>query len=170
MGTGATAVVDLGPAEEILRGVERGKQNRKVASDDLIPLLQNIQREYGYLPPAVLNWVSDQTGIPTSQIHGVVTFYAQFTTEPQGRCKVYCCRGTACHVRGGANVINSVREVLGIDEGETTPDLAFSFETVACLGTCAIAPVMVIDRTYHGKTTATGAEKILKKLLKEETS
>ena len=114
--------------------------------------------------------ISEKTGIPTSQIHGVVTFYAQFTTEPQGRRKIYCCRGTACHVRGGANVINSVREVLGIDEGETTADLAFSFETVACLGTCAIAPVMVVDSTYHGKTTATGAEKMLKKLIREEAS
>ena len=169
MGT-ATPVVDLGPVREILRGIEQGKPGRKVESDDLIPLLHDIQKEYGYLPPPVLVWVSRETGIPTSQIHGVVTFYAQFTTEPQGRRRIYCCRGTACHVRGGANVINSVREVLGISEGETTPDLAFSFETVACLGTCAIAPVMVVDTTYHGKTTATGAEKLLRRLLREEAS
>jgi NADH-quinone oxidoreductase subunit E len=165
----ASPDVDLGPARDILQAFEQGKDNTRVQSDYLIPLLQRIQKTYGYLPRSVLDWVSQRTGIPSAHIYGVVTFYAQFYTEPQGRLKINCCRGTACHVRGGAKVIGSVMEVLGIEEGETTPDLMFSFETVACLGTCAIAPVMVVDQTYHGRMTATGAEKLLRRLMREES-
>ena len=165
--TTAPAEVDLGPAKEVLRSIEVQKQ-RKVVSEDLIPLLHQVQEAYGYLPLPVLRFISCETGIPTSQIHGVVTFYTQFYTEPQGRRKIACCRGTACHVRGGSKVISAVQELLGIEDGQATEDLMFSFETVACLGTCAIAPVMVVDSTYHGKTTATGAEKLLRKIMKEE--
>ena len=151
-------MTDLSPAKTIL-------SNRKsVSADDLIPILQEIQEAYGYLPSAVLRWVSERTGIPTSRMYGVITFYAQFYTEPHGKHLVRCCRGTACHVRGGKKIINAVRGQLGIEDGATTADMLFSFETVACLGACALSPVMVVDNTYHGKMTPRMAEQILQQL------
>ena len=160
--------VDLGSVEEIFLSHREQKRGRGIEQDDLIPLLQKIQRRYGYLPRPVLEWLSDRAGIPTSRIFGVVTFYAQFSLEPQGRRKILCCRGTACHVRGGDKVIRTVMDTLGVEEGGSTEDLEFAFETVACLGTCAIAPVMVVEQTYHGKTTPRSAEALLRRLMKRE--
>ena len=127
----------------------------------LIGLLQLVQDRLGYLPPAVLAEISRRTRIPLSQIYGVVSFYAQFHTEPRGRHTVLCCRGTACHVKGAARVIDTVRRVLGIDEGQTTPDMQFCLETVACLGTCFLAPAMMIDGRYFGRLTPQRVERIL---------
>ncbi len=162
--------IDISLAENIL---EKLKQERRTAGgpvtgDDLIPVLQEIQKAYGYLPPPVLTWVSDHTGIPTSRMYGVITFYAQFYLEPHGKHTVCCCRGTACHVRGGKKVINAVKSTLGIGESETTEDMLFSLETVACLGACALSPVMVVDNAYYGKMTARRAEQILQQLKVEE--
>jgi len=120
---------------------------------DLIPLLQAIQKGYGYLPKPILMEMSRRTGIEASRIYGVATFYEQFYLEPHGRHTVRCCRGTACHVKGGPKIIKTVRQALGIEPGETTEDMEFTFETVACLGACALAPVMIVDGTYHGKMT-----------------
>lgn len=120
---------------------------------DLIPLLQEIQKAYGYLPKPILMEMSRRTGIEASGIYGVATFYEQFYLEPHGRHTVRCCRGTACHVKGGPKIIKTVRQALGIEPGETTEDMEFTFETVACLGACALAPVMIVDGTYHGKMT-----------------
>ena len=139
-----------------------------IRSRDLIPLLQQIQNSYGYLPPPVLVWLSERTGIPTSQMFGVITFYSQFYLEPHGKHVVRCCKGTACHVRGGNKVLDAVEGALGIGENETTEDMNFSFETVACLGACALAPVAVIDGTYYGKMTAQRTEQILSGLAAEE--
>jgi NADH:ubiquinone oxidoreductase subunit E len=151
-------MTDLSPAKTIL-------SNRKsVSADDLIPILQEIQEAYGYLPADVLHWVSERTGIPASRMYGVITFYAQFYLQPHGKHTVRCCRGTACHVRGGKKIINVVRGQLGIEDGATTADMLFSFETVACLGACALSPVMVVDNTYHGKMTPRMAEQILQQL------
>jgi NADH-quinone oxidoreductase subunit E len=121
---------------------------------ELIPILQKIQAAYGYLPPSVLTAMSDRTGIAASRIYGVATFYEQFHLEPHGRHTIRCCRGTACHVKGGQGIIRAVRRILGIQEGETTKDMEFTFETVACLGACALAPVMVVDGVYYGKMTS----------------
>ena len=120
-------------------------------ASDLVPILQQVQKAYGYLPKSILMAVSDRTGIPASQIYGVATFYEQFYLEPHGRHTVRCCRGTACHVKGGHNIIKTLKRTLGIEPGETTDDMEFTFETVACLGACALAPVMVVDGTYYGK-------------------
>ena len=95
-------------------------------------------------------------------MYGVVTFYAQFYLTPRGRHTVRVCRGTACHVRGGKNVRKSVEQVLGIEENETTPDAKFTFETVACLGACALAPVLLVDKSYFGKLTPAKVEQVLK--------
>jgi NADH-quinone oxidoreductase subunit E len=144
----------------------------QVSSNDLNPLLQEIQSAYGYLPPDVLMELSRRTGIPASQIYGVATFYEQFHLEPRGRHTIRCCRGTACHVKGGSGMIRAVQRALGVEEGETTEDMLFTFETVACLGACALAPVMVIDGVYYGKMTAQRVKTIISSLrsLQEETA
>lgn len=138
-----------------------------LTSSAIIPLLQRLQDAYGYLPKEVVLEVAERTGLPASRIYGVATFYAQFHLSPHGRHTIRCCRGTACHVRGGRRVIDGVRRLLGIDDGETTEDMLFSFETVACLGACALSPVMVVDSTYYGKVTPRRAEEILRTIQEE---
>jgi NADH:ubiquinone oxidoreductase subunit E len=101
--------------------------------------------------------------VPLSRIYGVVTFYSQFYLTARGRHTVRVCRGTACHVRGGRSVLNVVKDTLGIEDGETTEDLQFSLETVACLGTCFLAPVMMVDRSYYGKLAPERVPSILEK-------
>jgi NADH:ubiquinone oxidoreductase subunit E len=128
----------------------------------LIPILQEAQSIYGYLPPAVLTGISKGMKVPLSRVYGVVTFYAQFYLTPRGRHTVRVCRGTACHVRGGKNIRKAVRQFLGIEENETTADFKFTFETVACLGACALAPVLLVDKNYYGKLTPAKVEKVLK--------
>ena len=154
---------DLEPAVQIVRSMS------PVADGDLIPLLQRIQERYGYLPSPVMDEVSRLARIPTSRMYGVATFYAQFHLEPHGRHTIRCCRGTACYVRGGSKVIEAVQNQLGIQDGGTTDDMMFSLETVACLGACALAPVMVIDETYHGKVTPQRVEEILGQIVEDET-
>jgi NADH:ubiquinone oxidoreductase subunit E len=97
----------------------------------------------------------------------VATFYEQFHLEPRGRHLVRCCRGTACHVRGGHGIIEAIEQTLGISEGETAEDRSFTFETVACLGTCALAPVVVVDSKYHGKMTPHSVKKLLQAVAQE---
>jgi NADH:ubiquinone oxidoreductase subunit E len=128
----------------------------------LIPILQEAQSLYGYLPEEVLAGIGRGLKIPMSRIYGVVTFYAQFYLTPRGRHTVRVCRGTACHVRGGKNVLKAVQQFLGIGENETTADFNFTFETVACLGACALSPVLLVDKTYFGKLTPAKVEKVLK--------
>ena len=128
----------------------------------LIPVLQEGQSIYGYLSEEALAHISQELKIPLSRIYGVVTFYAQFYLTPRGRHTVRVCRGTACHVRGGKNIRKSVQQFLGIEENETTPDYKFTFETVACLGACALSPVLLVDKTYYGKLTPGKVEKVLK--------
>jgi NADH-quinone oxidoreductase subunit E len=162
MSSKAEVAADLEPARKILAA------RQKATADELIPILQEIQEAYGYLPADVLRWVSARTGIPASRIYGVVTFYAQFFLKPHGRHTVTCCRGTACHVRGSKKIINAVKAQLGIEEGESTADMLFSFETVACMGACALSPVMVVNKTYYGKMTPRRAELILRQLAQGE--
>src|SRR5208282_2666683 len=109
-----------------------------VREGDIIPLLQRLQDEYGYLPREVILEVARETGLTASRVYGVATFYAQFYLKPHGMHTVRCCRGTACHVRGGKKVIDAARRTIGVEDGETTEDMQFSLETVACLGACAL--------------------------------
>jgi NADH-quinone oxidoreductase subunit E len=149
--------VDLRPARAILQ--EMGQ----VDSGDLIPLLQRLQEAYGYLPREVLLSASEQTGIPASRMYGVATFYEQFHLKPRGRHTVRVCRGTACHVRGAPQTLAAVELALGIIQGETTDDLRFTLETVACLGTCFLAPVIMVDKDYHGNVKLDKVAKVLDK-------
>jgi NADH-quinone oxidoreductase subunit E len=128
----------------------------------LIPILQEAQAIYGYLSEEALKTISQGLKIPLSRIYGVVTFYAQFYLNPRGRHTVRVCRGTACHVRGGKNVLKATQQFLGIGENETTPDFKFTFETVACLGACALSPVLLVDKNYYGKLTPAKVGKVLK--------
>ena len=153
--------MDLEPLESVL------KEMGSVDHGHLIPLLQKIQDAYGYLPREVLLEVSATTGIAASHMYGVATFYAQFHLVPRGKHLVQCCRGTACYVRGGNEILRTVVKTLGIEDGQTSDDLEFTLETVACLGTCALAPLMVVDRKYHGKLIPRKAESTLKKLRKK---
>ena len=130
-------------------------------SSNLIDVLQEVQRRFGYLPQDALLRISRRTRIPLSRIYGVVSFYAQFYTEPRGRHMIRCCRGTACHVRGGKKLIESTEQILGIADGQTTDDMLFTLETVACLGACALAPVVTVDGKYHGKVTVAKMRKIV---------
>ncbi|HUT58283.1 MAG TPA: NADH-quinone oxidoreductase subunit NuoE [Phycisphaerae bacterium] len=128
---------------------------------DLISVLQGVQERFGYLPPAAMDGASRRMRIPLSRIYGVVSFYAQFYTAPRGRHTVRCCRGTACHVKGAGRILDAVSRTLGIAEGQTTPDMLFYLETVACLGTCFLAPAMMIDNQYYGRLTPRRVESIL---------
>lgn len=119
----------------------------------LIPVLQEAQDIYGYLPEAVLRKISENLQLPLSKVYGVVTFYAQFHLKPRGRNIVRVCLGTACHVRGGAKIAEAVTKAIGIKDGETTGDLRYTFESVACLGACGLAPVMMVNEETHGRLT-----------------
>ncbi len=119
--------------------------------DALITMIQEIQGVYGYLPEVVLARLSREAKISLSRIYGVVTFYAQFYLTQRGRQTIRVCQGTACHVQGCESIITAVKDAVGIGIGETTDDLQLSLETVACLGTCFLAPVMMVNHSYYGK-------------------
>ncbi len=117
----------------------------------LIPLMQRIQNEIGYIPPQSIPIIASALGLFPSQVQGVVSFYEQLYTSPRGKKIVKVCRGTACHVRGGKTILKLVKQNLSIEEGETTPDMEYTLETVACIGVCALAPNIVIGPTTHGR-------------------
>jgi len=129
--------------------------------DELIPILQEAQEEFRYLPSEVMLEIARFLRIPESTVFGVSTFYAQFKLVPSGRRIVKVCRGTACYVRGGARILREVERRLGIKPGETTDDLEYTLETIACFGSCALAPVMVVDRDVYGRMTTSKVGQIL---------
>ena len=116
----------------------------------LIPLLQKMQEEFGYIPPESTRLIAGAIGLFPAQVQGVISFYTQLYTKPQGRNVVRVCRGTACHVRGGKTILKLVKQHLGLEEGETTPDYEYTLETVACIGVCALAPNIVVGTTTYG--------------------
>lgn len=134
----------------------------------LIPLLQKAQNEDGYLRTERLIEISNQTGIPLSQIFGVATFYAQFRFNPVGKHVIRVCHGTACHVSNVKAISEELENHLGIKDGETTADRLFTLETVSCLGCCSLAPVIMIDNTTYGNLNPNEAKKIVKHYQKEE--
>ena len=129
----------------------------------LIPLVQSIQDKFGYIPPQCIPAISEALGLFPSQVQGVISFYSQLYTEPRGKHIVRVCRGTACHVRGGKTILKLVKQHLGIEEGETTPDWEYTLETVACLGVCALAPNVVISDQVHGHMNPKKVEQLFKK-------
>jgi len=129
----------------------------------LIPLVQSIQDKFGYIPPQCIPSISEALGLFPSQVQGIISFYTQLYTEPRGKHIVRVCRGTACHVRGGKTILKLVKQHLGIEEGETTPDWEYTLETVACLGVCALAPNVVINDQVHGHMNPRKIEQLFKK-------
>jgi len=123
-------------------------------ADEIIPILQQVQGEFGYLPEQQMFDVARFTGMPESKVYGVASFYAQFRFNPVGDNTVMVCRGTACYVRGAQQVLDEVSRQLGIEEGETTPDRKYSLETVACIGCCALAPCIAINEKVEAKMTS----------------
>ena len=134
---------ELAEVDRIVAG-HRGKQWA------LIPLLQDVQEQLGYIPPHAIKPIAEGLGLFPSQVQGVISFYAQLYTTPRGKKVVRVCRGTACHVRGGKTILKLVKQHLDVEEGETTPDMEYTLETVACIGVCAMAPNMVVGKETHG--------------------
>ena len=139
------------------------------ARESIIPLLQAAQSEFGYLPNEVMDAIARFLRVPPAQIQGVASFYSQFRYEPPGKHRVTVCRGTACHVRGSARVVDELSTCLGIKPQETGKDGLFTLETVACVGSCALAPLMVVDGKVHGRQTPATARKAIEKISKGES-
>lgn len=135
--------------------------------ETLIPILQTIQGEFGFLPEETLGLIAAHLGISAAKVYGVATFYNQFRLAPVGKHTVRVCRGTACHVRGSKVLLDHFAQELGVPPGETTPDGEFTLETVACLGACSIAPVVTIDDNFHGAVQPRNVSKILKQYREE---
>lgn len=131
-----------------------------------IPVLQKVQEELGYLTEEAISEISRFLGVSESEVYGVATFYAQFRFKPQGKYAINVCLGTACHVRGGQFIMEAVERELGIKPGETTPDLQFGLERVACFGSCALAPVVVVGKNVYGRMTPAKAKQIIDSLRK----
>lgn len=132
----------------------------------LIPLLQDIQSIYGYLPEAALQDISDFVDMPLSRIYGVATFYNQFRLTPLGENIIRVCRGTACHVKNSSNILFAIETALNIKAGETTRDKKFTIEIVNCIGACSIAPVVTVNEDYYGRISVKDIPNILKKYSK----
>jgi len=148
---------DLSRLNDLLEQFEPGREN-------LIPGLQQVQDEFGYVPPEAVKPLALYMKVFPSEVSGVITFYSQFYTAPRGRNIIRVCRGTACHVRGARTVLQTVVRSTGIRDGETSEDMKFTLETVACLGACALGPVMVVNGTYYGKLNPGRTVAVLKDL------
>ena len=152
--------------EQIDRGVEEVLSAHKGQRGELILLLQEVQAKLGYLPDRAMLRIARFIKVPESQVFGAASFYAQFRFIPAGKHRVMVCQGTACHVRSGAKILEEVEKNLGIKAGGTTPDLEYSLDTVACIGACALAPTLMINKDTHGRLTQKKAAELFGK--KEE--
>ncbi|MGD0352259.1 MAG: NADH-quinone oxidoreductase subunit NuoE [Dehalococcoidia bacterium] len=150
---------------EQMREILAPFQGRQVI---LIPALQAVQDKFGYLPEVAMEEIGRIAGLSANVVYGVASFYAQFRTTPIGKKHVAVCQGTACHVRGGARILEAIERAIGIKAGETTPDLQYSLETVACIGACALAPTLRINEDTHGKLTTNEVEQLFPKTARQE--
>ena len=146
-----------------LKQIDRIIANYQGQKWALIPLVQEIQQQVGHIPPKTIPQIASALGLFPSQVQGVVTFYAQLYTEPRGKNIVRVCRGTACHVRGGKSILKLIRQYLDIDEGETTADMEYTLETVACIGVCALAPNVVVTGQVYSRMNPKKVERLFKK-------
>ncbi len=137
---------------------------RRAEKGAIIPILQESQEAYGYLPREVLARIADELGVPFSRIYGVATFYSQFYLTRRGKNVIKVCDGTACHVRGAVHNVSTLRHHLGVEPGQTTPDYQFTFEVVYCLGACALGPVAVVNGNVKGRCTAERMQQVVEEL------
>ncbi len=155
-------------ATEVATEEQRFDLLRQVISDydrresNLIQILHMTQAIFNYLPENVLQFIGSEMDLPMSKIHGVVSFYSYFTTQPKGRHTIQICLGTACYVRGATKVLDALKETLGIDVGQTTPDRRFSLEVKRCIGSCGLAPAVSIDNVVHKRVNPNKLQDILK--------
>ena len=149
--------VDLSLIDPIIKKYKNKRGN-------LIPLLQGAQDMYGYLPPQTFEKIAQETGLNLSDMYGVATFYAQFRLNPVGKHIIKVCHGTACHVQNAGTITDSIKEALKVDDGATTEDGLFTLESVACLGCCSLAPVMMIGDETYGNLSGKQAVKIVKEI------
>lgn len=152
--------LDIPENFEKLQGVIDEYKEKKGA---LIPVLQKAQDIFGYLPLEVQKFIAKGMDVPLQRIYGIATFYAQFSLEPKGEHTIGLCMGTACYVRGAQNVLEKLKEELGVDVGGTTEDLKFTLTATRCLGCCGLAPVMMIDDDVYGRLTPDRIPEILGK-------
>ena len=143
-------------------------KKHKDKKGNMIPLLQGVQDLYGYIPRGAFDVISRETGLKLNEMYGVVTFYAQFRLNPVGKHIVKVCHGTACHVQNANSITDALKEALKVEDGETTDDNMFTLESVACLGCCSLAPVMMIGDDTYGKLTNSQAVKVIKGIRMQE--
>ncbi|MDO3378145.1 NADH-quinone oxidoreductase subunit NuoE [Geoalkalibacter halelectricus] len=148
--------IDLGPANQVIDKY----LNLKGA---LMPVLQEVQDAYGYLPEPCIHLIAERLNVYLSQIYGVLTFYAQFHLEPRGKYIVRVCMGTACHVKGAGRIADTLSDMLGIGHAETTEDLKFTVEHVACIGACGMAPVIMVNEATYGSISVKKMEEVVEK-------
>lgn len=162
MGSQKTTVPFVGTKEQeaALLKVVNDHKNDKGA---LMPILQKAQEIYGYLPIEVQTMISDEMNVPLEKIYGIVTFYSQFALSPKGKHNVSVCLGTACYVKGSGDIFTKLQDILGIEDGQCTPDGKFSLESCRCIGACGLAPVMTIGEDVYGKLNIDDLENILAK-------
>jgi NADH-quinone oxidoreductase subunit E len=135
----------------------------------LIPILQEVQHEYRYLPEEVMTFVATSLGLSPAKVFGVASFYAHFALQPKGKYVVRLCDGTACHVKGSGNILSALQKKLGLDDkNPTTPDMLFTVETVSCLGACGLAPAMVINEMVYGQVTPEKAVGLIEAIAQQE--
>jgi len=145
--------------KELLRGILSRYQGKR---GELVPLLQDVQRNFGYLPPKVMGVIARFLNITEGDAYSVASFYSQFRLEPLGRRRVTVCRGTACHIRGAPKLLKEAEKVLDLREGETSGDLEYTLETVACIGCCALAPCIRVNVAVHGEMTPEKVRELLR--------
>ena len=133
----------------------------KVEKDNLIPILNEVQEKYGYIPKQAQLEISNYLNIPMAEVYGVVTFYSRFTLEPKGKYNISVCLGTACYVKGSQKILDRLKEKLQIEEGKTTADGKFSIDTTRCVGACGIAPVFTVNDEVYGKATVKKLDEVL---------
>ena len=135
--------------------------------DNLIPILNEVQMKYGYIPQTAQKEISEYLNIPMAEIYGVITFYSRFTLKPKGKYAISVCLGTACFVKGSEKLMERLKQRLKIEEGETTPDGKFSIDSTRCVGTCGIAPVFTVNGEVYGKATVQKLDQVLDELMKQ---
>ena len=135
------------------------------AKDNLVPILNDVQVKYGYIPQIAQSEISEYLNIPMAEIYGVITFYSRFTLKPKAKYAISVCLGTACFVKGSVKLMNRLKERLGIKEGETTKDGKFSIDSTRCLGACGIAPVFTVNGEVYGRATVKKLDEVLDELM-----
>ncbi len=162
-------VIEAGAREKLSFAViDAIAHKHNVELGAIIPVLQEIQEAYGYVPPVAIQRVAENTGVPASELFGIVTFYAQFRLQPLGKNLIKVCHGTACHLSGAERISQTIEQVVGAKEGETSQDGLFTVERVACLGCCSLAPCIMVNGKVHGRLTPEAIGKLVSQVKEKE--